>query len=82
MAVKSKKEVEYIPKSITTTIRATARMSIKLRDNFYTFEYQEERQILENAILEKERILLWDDCYNEVNHQVQQTIDDLKNNNK
>ena len=59
----------------TTTIRATSRISTKIRDTFYTFEYCEERQIEENDNLEEERAKLWETCNNEVDAQVTEVID-------
>lgn len=59
----------------TTTIRATSRISTKVRDTFYTFEYCEERQIEENDDLEKERADLWEACNAEVDAQVTEVMD-------
>lgn len=59
----------------TTTIRATSRISTKVRDTFYTFEYCEERQIEENDDLEKERADLWEACNAEVDAQVEDVMD-------
>lgn len=59
----------------TTTIRATSRISTKVRDTYYTFEYCEERQIEENDDLEKERADLWETCNNEVDAQVTEVMD-------
>ena len=50
----------------TTTIRATSRISTKVRDTFYTFEYCEERQIEEGEDLENARADLWETCNAEV----------------
>ena len=58
----------------TTTIRATSRISTKIRDTFYTFEYCEERQIEDGDNLEEEREKLWDTCNGEVDNQVEETI--------
>lgn len=59
----------------TTTIRATSRISTKVRDTYYTFEYCEERQIEENDDLEKERADLWETCNAEVDAQVTEVMD-------
>lgn len=59
----------------TTTIRATSRISTKVRDTYYTFEYCEERQIEENDDLEKERADLWETCNSEVDAQVTEVMD-------
>ena len=64
----------------TTTIRATSRISTKIRDTFYTFEYCEERQIEENDNLEEERAALWETCNAEVDAQVTDVMDMYKNN--
>lgn len=58
----------------TTTIRATSRISTKVRDTFYTFEYCEERQIEENDNLEEERAKLWETCNAEVDAQVEDVM--------
>lgn len=59
----------------TTTIRATSRISTKVHDTFYTFEYCEERQIEEKDDLEKERADLWEACNAEVDAQVTEVMD-------
>lgn len=58
----------------TTTIRATSRISTKVRDTFYTFEYCEERQIEEKDNLEEERAKLWETCNAEVDAQVEDVM--------
>mgnify|MGYP007122065341 CR=1 FL=1 len=74
--------MEYEQKAITTTIRATSRASVKIRDNFYTLEYCEERVIpdIEGVDLEMEKRLLWDDVNREVDQQIEDTYNALKNN--
>lgn len=54
----------------TTTIRATSRISTKIKDTFYTFEYCEERQIEDGDDVVAEREKLWDTCNTEVDNQV------------
>ena len=58
----------------TTTIRATSRISTKVRDTFYTFEYCEERQIEEGEDLENARADLWETCNAEVDAQVEDVM--------
>lgn len=58
----------------TTTIRATSRISTKIRDTFYTFEYCEERQIEEGNDVANEREKLWEVCNAEVDNQVAETL--------
>ena len=74
--------MEYEQKAITTTIRATSRASVKIRDNFYTLEYCEERVIpdTEGVDLECEKKILWDDVNREVDQQIEDTYNALKNN--
>lgn len=68
-------DTNYVSKAITTQIRATSRASVKIRDNYYTVEYTEERTIpqVEGVDLEQERKLLWD-C---VNEECDNQIDDI-----
>ena len=68
----------YESKAITTTIRATSRASIKVKDNFYTVEYCEERSVPEDCNIEEERKLLWDDCNAEVDNQIQEIMDTFR----
>ena len=62
----------YEQKAITTTIRATSRASVKIDNDFYTLEYCEERTIpdTEDVDLETEKKILWDDVNREVDHQI------------
>lgn len=72
----------YEQKAITTTIRATSRASVKIRDNFYTLEYCEERTIpdVEGVDLEAEKRLLWNDVNGECDRQIEDTYNAVKNN--
>ena len=72
----------YEQKAITTTIRATSRASVKIRDNFYTLEYCEERTIpdIEGVDLETEKKILWDGVNNEVDRQIEDIYAAVKNN--
>ena len=58
----------------TTIIRATSRISTKVRDTYYTFEYCEERQIEEGDDVANEREKLWEVCNAEVDYQVAETL--------
>lgn len=62
----------------TTTIRATSRISTKIKDTFYTFEYCEERQIEEGDNLEEVRANLWETCNAEVDYQVSSVFEMYK----
>lgn len=61
------------------TIKATSRISTKINDTFYTFEYSEERLLEENDDVESERSKLWDTCHSQVDAQVEEVVDLVKN---
>lgn len=64
------KEESY---AITTSIKATSKCTIKVRDNFYSVEFSEERGLqegLDEETLENERKLLWDAVNTSVDEQV------------
>ena len=63
----------YISKAKTTIIKFESRASIKVKDNFYTVGYGEERQIdFDSCNIDKERQLLIDECNKQVDNQVQE----------
>ena len=53
---------DYEVKAKITKINAVSRVAIKIRDNFYTVEYSEERTIpdVDGVILKEERAALFD----------------------
>ena len=69
-------DTNYESKAITTQIRATSRASVKVRDNYYTVEYTEERTIpqVDDVDIAKEREILWDCVNNEVDNQIEDII--------
>lgn len=71
----------YTSKSITTKIMATSRMSIRVKDNYFTIEYTEERSIPDKkgVDLEKEREALWDTVNTEVDNQAQSIWETFNN---
>lgn len=79
------KKVEYYSQGLPTMIRATSRVSVKLNDSFYTFEYSEERAfpielVLGNEInFEREKELLWEDAHAQVDKQISDIVALLKN---
>lgn len=75
---------EYIPKAKTKIIKFDSRASIKVRDNFYTIEYGEERQIDDsnNVDIDKEVNFLIDYCNNVVDKQVEEIINTLLHNER
>lgn len=62
----------------TTKIQATSRISTKIRDTFYTFEYSEERQVEEGDDLVTARGELWNICNTEVDNQVEEVLNFMK----
>lgn len=64
----------------TTRIQATQRMSVKIRDNYYTVEFLEEREVPNNPNidLEKEKALLFESVQNTVYAQVEEIVDGLR----
>ena len=67
----------YEPKAKVTVIRATSRASVKVRDNFYTVEYSEERAIpdIEGVNLEAEKQALWETVNYECDNQIHDILD-------
>ena len=66
----------YKSKAVVTKISATSRVAIKIRDNYYTVEYSEERSIpdVEGVNIEQERICLFDDVNKVVDSQAEDII--------
>lgn len=53
----------YQSKAIVTTIKANSKVTLKIRDNFFSVEYSEERSIpdVEGVDIEAERKCLFED---------------------
>lgn len=68
-------------KAITTNIKATSRVAIKIKDNFYTVEYSEERSIPTDVEvdLDFERNVLWDDVNKCVDMRCKEILLTFKN---
>lgn len=64
---------DYEPKARISKIQATSRMSLKVKDNYFTVEYTEERVIpdIEGVDIEQEKQALWDAVNNEVDNQAE-----------
>lgn len=62
------------------TIKATSRASVKIRDSFYTFEYCEEHSVDEKDVknIELVRESLWNTVNNEVDTQIEEVVDMLR----
>ena len=61
-------------KAVTTSIKATSRVAVKIKDNFYTVEFSVERAVPEDANLEQERAELWDAVNGTVDDQCEQIL--------
>lgn len=70
-------EKQYIPKAIPTVIKFNSRASVKIKEQYYTFEYGEERTIPDfNCVnIDKEIQALTDDCNAVVDAQVKEIVD-------
>lgn len=79
MATRRKKN-EYTRQAVTSKIAVTSRGSVKIKDNYFTVEYSEERLIPEgiDVDIEKERQMLWDDCNTEIDNQIEDIYKNLK----
>lgn len=75
---------DYESQAVTTSIQAHSRISVKLNDTFYTFEFVEHREFPVDLIdeskidLNKEREILWDTVHAQVDKQVQDVVEMLK----
>jgi hypothetical protein len=78
------KQREYFSQAVPTLIRATSRVSAKLNESFYTFEFLEERafpiDLVEEGQInfEKEKEMLWDEVHSQVDKQVSDIVSMLK----
>lgn len=84
MPAKRKQQAEYQSQAVPTIIRANSRISVKLQETFYTFEFMEERQFPIDLVDEgkidfaKEKEMLWDEVHAQVDKQVQDVVAMLK----
>lgn len=69
--------LKYISKAIPIEITASSRVSVKIKETYYTFEFSEKRAIenYEEVDMDKERQELWDTCHSEVDKQVKEILD-------
>lgn len=76
------KNKSYESKAIVTSITATSRASVKIKDSFYTVEYSEERLLpdIEDIDIEEERSLLWDTVNAECDAQINDIYEAFKDN--
>lgn len=71
----------YESKAVVTNIKATSRVAIKIRDNFYTVEYTEERAIpdVDGVNIEEEQNILFDSVNAIVDAQAEDIIKTFQN---
>lgn len=62
---------EYEPKAVISKITAMSKTTLKIKDNYFTVEYSEERVIpdVEGVDIEQEKIALWNAVNAEVDNQ-------------
>ena len=67
-------------KAVIKSIKATSRASVKVRDNFYTVEYSEERVLPEDidVDIDIERQELWVTVNAECDNQIQDILESFK----
>jgi len=67
-------------KAKVVSIKATSRSAVKIRDNYYTVEYTEERTIpdVDDIDLDAERTFLWNDVNNIVDNQIEEIVKTFK----
>lgn len=70
-----RKTTQYKPKGIPTRIKAVSRCAIKIRDNFYTIETEEERSLPEEGSVNIE--LEFETLFNELNNITDAQIQDI-----
>lgn len=70
----------YIPKGVTTSISADIKMTIMIRNNYYSVAGHEERSIPDSpdVDIEKEWEFLYEELENSVAMELQQIKDNLK----
>ena len=70
---------------ITTSIKFTSRASVKIGDSYYTFEATIEKSVPNNCTLddyEQAKADLWNECHAEVDRQIEETDNFLKQKRK
>ena len=73
--------MSYESKAIPKTISATSRVALKIKDNYFTVEYSEERELptdVSDIDMEEERKLLFDDVNSIVDQQMYEIQDTFR----
>ena len=66
---------DYISQAKVTKISATSRVAIKIKDNFYTVEYSEERELPNSESIDM--IMVRDILFDDVNAVVDKQAEDI-----
>lgn len=68
---------KYTPKSIVKEFHVTSRASVKIDNEFYTFEYSETRYLdsPEEVNMDKETTNAWDYAHSQVDKQVREIVE-------
>ena len=80
----TKQKKHYYSKGVTKEITVSSRASAKFGNNYYTFEYSETRTLpspeeCSDLNIDKERQLLWEDANREVDNQLIELQEFIKN---
>jgi hypothetical protein len=82
MVVKKKTKTIYESLGECESIQATSRISAKLHDTFYTFEFVKKvnfpQNVRDKINLNKEKDILWNEVNEEVDNQIQFIFDENK----
>lgn len=76
VSTRTKKE-QYVTHTSPTSISATSRIAIKVRENYYTIEAHEERSITEQEGLNLD--LEWKMLFESVNKVVDEQAEEISN---
>lgn len=79
VTTKTKKEL-YKSHTVPTTISATSRLAIKIRDNYYTIEAHGERTVVEQEGLDLDAE--WQMLFNDINRVVDNQAEDIVESTK
>ena len=71
------RQAKYKPQATVKEFHVTSRVSVKIREEFYTFEYSETRFIdsPEKINMDKETMSAWDFAHSQVDKQVKEVIE-------
>ena len=61
----------------TTRIEASLKITPQIKGTYYSFSYTEERQINDGDDVEYEKNKLWDEVYDTVANQINQTTENF-----